>query len=254
MDIFQAALLGIVEGVTEFLPISSTGHLILTSELLGLPETEFLKSFEVVIQLGAILAVTTLYWRRLLFDRAMMQRIIVALIPALGVGYLFYANIRKLLDSELTVVISLFLGGVVLILFERFRTVPEQPIELDGISYRQALAIGFTQALSVVPGVSRAGATIVGGLFTGLSRKAAVEFSFLLGVPTMVAATTLDVYKNYATFSLENVQSLVVGLLVSFFVALFAIKFLLRFVQSHTFVAFGVYRIVIAILFALIIL
>lgn len=254
MDIFQAALLGVVEGLTEFLPISSTGHLILTAELLGLPETEFLKSFEVVIQLGAILAVVTLYWRRLLFDRAMMQRVAVALIPALGVGYLFYASIRKLLDSELTVVIALFVGGVILILFERFRKVPEQPIELDDISYRQALAIGFTQALSVVPGVSRAGATIVGGLFTGLSRKAAVEFSFLLGVPTMVAATTLDVYKNYQTFSLENVQALTVGLLVSFIVALLAIKFLLRFVQSHTFVAFGVYRIVIAILFALIIL
>ncbi|MFA9262150.1 MAG: undecaprenyl-diphosphate phosphatase [Undibacterium sp.] len=254
MDIFHAALLGIVEGLTEFLPISSTGHLILASDLLGLPETEFLKSFEVVIQLGAILAVVTLYWRKLLFDRPMMQRIIIALFPALGVGYLFYASIRKLLDSETTVVVALFIGGIILILFERFRKVPEQPTPLEGISYRQALLIGFTQALSVIPGVSRAGATIVGGLFTGLSRKAAVEFSFLLGVPTMVAATTLDLYKNYATFSFDNVQALATGLIVSFVVALVAIKFLLRYVQSHTFIAFGIYRIIAAVLFALIVL
>ena len=122
MDSVHAILLGIVEGLTEFLPISSTGHLILVSDLLGLPETEFLKSFEIVIQLGAILAVVMLYWRRLLFDRPMMQRIVVALFPALGVGYIFYKTIRHLLDSELTVVIALFLGGIFLIVFEYFRT------------------------------------------------------------------------------------------------------------------------------------
>lgn len=254
MDILSAVLLGIVEGLTEFLPISSTGHLILTSHLLGLPETEFLKSFEIVIQLGAILAVVTLYWRKLLFDRRLIQRVIVALLPALGVGYLFYATIRSLLDSELAVVMALFVGGIVLILFERFRTEPTNPITVDTLTYRQAFLVGLTQALSVIPGVSRAGATIVGALAIGFSRSAAVEFSFLLGVPTMVAATTLDIAKNHASFSLDDVQALIIGFVVSFIVALVAIKFLLRFVETHSFIAFGVYRIIVAIFFFFIIL
>ncbi|MGB3073609.1 MAG: undecaprenyl-diphosphate phosphatase [Candidatus Moraniibacteriota bacterium] len=254
MDSLDAIILGVVEGLTEFLPISSTGHLVLVSHLLGLSETDFLKSFEVVIQLGAILAVVTLYWRKLLFDRAVMQRIVVALLPALGVGYLFYATIRSLLVSQLTVVIALFVGGVILILFERYRQEPTNPAAVETLTYKQALLIGLAQALSVVPGVSRAGATIVGGLATGLSRSAAVEFSFLLGVPTMVAATTLDVVKHHADFSLADIQSLAIGLIVSFLVALVAIKFLLRYVETHSFVAFGVYRILVAVLFTLIIL
>lgn len=254
MQSLDAIILGIVEGLTEFLPISSTGHLVLTSHLLGLPETDFLKSFEVVIQLGAILAVVTLYWRKLLFDRELMQRIAVALLPALGVGFLFYATIRSLLESQLTVVAALFVGGVVLILFERYRKEPANPTTVETLSYRQAFLIGLGQALSVVPGVSRAGATIVGGLLTGLSRPAAVEFSFLLGVPTMIAATTLDIVKNHAAFSLADIQSLALGFLVSFLVAIIAIKFLLRYVETHSFIAFGVYRIVIAALFAVIFL
>ena len=254
MDSLHAVLLGIVEGLTEFLPISSTGHLVLTSHLLGLPGTDFLKSFEVVIQLGAILAVVTLYWRKLFFDRSLMQRIIVALLPALGVGYLFYATIRSLLDSELTVVIALFVGGLILIAFEHFRTEPVYPVTVDALTYRQAFIIGLAQAFSVIPGVSRAGATIVGALAIGLSRGAAVEFSFLLGVPTMVAATSLDVVKNHALFSLGDIQSLTIGFLTSFIVALISIKFLLRYVETHSFIAFGVYRIVIAIFFYLVIL
>lgn len=254
MQSFDAVILGIVEGLTEFLPISSTGHLVLTSHLLGLPETDFLKSFEVVIQLGAILAVVTLYWRKLLFDRELMQRIMVALLPALGVGFLFYATIRSLLESQLTVVAALFVGGVILILFERYRKEPSLPTAVETLSYRQAFLIGLGQALSVIPGVSRAGATIVSGLLTGLSRPAAVEFSFLLGVPTMVAATTLDIAKNHAAFSALDIQSLAIGFVVSFIVAIMAIKFLLRYVETHSFIAFGVYRIVVAVLFALILL
>lgn len=254
MQNLDAIILGIVEGLTEFLPISSTGHLVLTSYLLGLPETDFLKSFEVVIQLGAILAVVTLYWRKLLFDRRLMQRIAVALLPALGVGFLFYATIRSFLESQLTVVIALFVGGVVLILFEHYRKEPANPTMVETLSYRQAFLIGLGQALSVVPGVSRAGATIVGGLATGLSRSAAVEFSFLLGVPTMVAATTLDIAKNHAAFSMADIQSLMIGFIVSFIVAIIAIKFLLRYVETHSFIAFGVYRIIIAVLFYFIIL
>ncbi len=252
MDITQVVVLGIVEGLTEFLPISSTGHLILTAHFLGLPDTDFLKSFEVVIQLGAILAVVTLYWRKLFLDWRMMRRIAVALLPAIGVGYLFYATIRSLLASPLTVVIALAVGGLGLILFESYRREPVRPLLVDELSYRQAFFVGLTQALSVVPGVSRAGATIVGGLLVGLSRPAAVEFSFLLGVPTMVAATTLDILKHAATFSLLDIQSILIGLSISFVVALVAIKFLLRYVETHSFIVFGLYRIIVAGLFALI--
>lgn len=254
MTSLEAIILGIVEGLTEFLPISSTGHLIMTAELLGLPDTEFVKSFEVIIQLGAILAVIALYWRKLLFDRSLMKRIALALVPALSIGFVFYAGIRSLLSSEWTVVVALFLGGVFLITFERYRKELLQPTDVDGISYRQALAIGCAQALSVIPGISRAGATIVGGLASGLSRPAAVEFSFLLGVPTMIAATSLDLYRNHALFSHADIQSLAIGFVVSFIVAIMAIKFLLRFVESHTFIAFGVYRIIAALFFGLIVL
>lgn len=254
MTSLEAILLGVVEGLTEFLPISSTGHLILTSHLLGLPETDFLKSFEVVIQLGAILAVVTMYWRKLFFDRRLMRRVAVALLPALGVGFLFYATIRSLLESQWTVVTALFLGGVVLIIFEWYRKEPALSGAVETLSYRQAFFIGLAQALSVIPGVSRAGATIVGGLATGLSRGAAVEFSFLLGVPTMVAATTIDVVKNQTLFFGTDLQSFVIGFTVSFLVALIAIKLLLRFVEMHSFVPFGVYRIVVALLYAFIVL
>lgn len=250
MDFLQAIILGVVEGVTEFLPVSSTGHLILVSELLKLPATEFLKSFEVMIQLGAVLAVVFLFWKKLLFNRAIMQRVVVALLPALGIGYIFYKTIRQLLGSGEVVVIALFVGGVIIILFELLRKDKEGSIEdITTLPYKTAFFIGLFQTLSVIPGVSRAAATILGGMFLGMKRKAIVEFSFLLAVPTMVAATTLDAVKNRAMFSLADIHLLLIGFLVSFFVALVAIKFLLRFVETHTFIVFGVYRIVIAILF-----
>lgn len=255
MDFIDALILGIVEGLTEFLPVSSTGHLILASELLKIPQTEFLKTFEVSIQLGAILAVVALYWRKLLLDRRIMERLIVALLPALGVGFLFYASIRKLFESEMTVVVALLIGGILLILFEWFHKGKEGEVEdLSALPYRTAFLIGLFQALSVIPGVSRAGATILGGLLLGLKRTAIVEFSFLLAVPTMVAATGLDLMKNAASFSSADFHLLLVGFVVSFMVAIAAIKFLLRFVQSHTFIPFGVYRILAALAFFFLVL
>jgi len=251
MDFFQSFLLGIVEGVTEFLPISSTGHMILVAELFHIPDTEFLKTFEITIQLGAILAVVVLYWRKLLLDWEMMKRIIVALLPALGVGFLFYNLIRTLLGSSITVVASLFIGGVILILFEVFRSKQEEKTraDLSTLSYKKAFLIGLFQAISVIPGVSRSGATILGGMLLGFQRKAIVEFSFLLAVPTMVAATTLDIVKHASLFDFGNIQAFIVGFITSFFVALLSIKLLLRFVETHTFIFFGVYRIVIALFF-----
>lgn len=250
MDFFDAIILGIVEGLTEFLPISSTGHLILVSELLRLPETDFLKTFQVAIQLGAILAVVVLYFRKLFLDWEIMKRIAVALVPALGIGFLFYASIRKLFESQATVVAALFIGGIVIILFEVFRKGKEGTItDLAKLPYGKAFSIGAFQALSVIPGVSRAAATILGGLMLGMKRTAIVEFSFLLAVPTMAAATVLDLAKNASLFSSADFHLLLVGFAVSFLVAIAAIKFLLRFVQSHTFIAFGAYRIAVAVLF-----
>lgn len=255
MDIFDAIILGIVEGLTEFLPISSTGHLVLAAELLRLPETEFLKTFQIAIQLGAILAVVALYFRKLFLDREIMKRIAVALLPALGIGFLFYASIRRLFESQMTVVAALFIGGVIIIFFEVLRKGKEGAIEdLATLPYRKAFIIGAFQAISVIPGVSRAAATILGGLWLGMKRTAIVEFSFLLAVPTMVAATALDLVKNASSFSSADFHLLFVGFLVSFLVAIAAIKFLLRFVQTHTFVSFGVYRIIVAALFFLFIL
>ena len=255
MTFLDAILLGIVEGLTEFLPISSTGHLILVAELLRLPETDFLKTFQIAIQLGAILAIVVLYWRTLFFDRAIIKRILVALVPAIGVGFLLYTMIRQLFESSLVVVGALFMGGLVLILFELFRkTKGEYGTTLEAMTYRTAFLVGVFQTLSVIPGVSRAGATILGGLVLGLRRTAIVEFSFLLAVPTMVAATTLDIWKHGAAFSSADFSLLLVGMTTSFFVAMVAVKFLLRFIESHTFIAFGVYRMVVAVLFFLFVL
>jgi undecaprenyl-diphosphatase len=250
MDFLHALILGIVEGVTEFLPISSTGHMILVSKLLNIPDTEFLKTFEVVIQMGAILAVVALYWRKLLLNLEIMKRLVVALVPALGVGYLFYASIRKMLGSESVVLWSLLIGGIVIILVETFKKEKEETSEdLATLPYKTVFLIGLSQALAVIPGVSRAGATIMGGLLLGMKRASIVEFSFLLAVPTMVAATALDLLKNAHTFSSGDVGTILVGLIVSFLVAIGAIKFFLRFIGTHTFIPFGIYRIVVALLF-----
>lgn len=251
MSFFDVILLGIIEGVTEFLPVSSTGHLILAARLFDLPETEFLKTFQVVIQLGAIAAVVVLYGRRLLDDRGLLQKVLVALLPALGVGYVFYQFIRSLFSSPLVVVYALFLGGLALIIFEftfgRRDETGKQ--ELSDISYSTAFRIGLFQTLAVIPGVSRAGATIIGGLLLGLKRQAIIEFSFLLAVPTMLAATTLDLLKHGATFTSGDLFFLLMGFLTAFGVALLVIKLFLRFIEKHTFITFGVYRMIVALVF-----
>lgn len=255
MNFTDAIIMGVVEGITEFFPISSTGHLILTAELLGLPETDFLKTFQIVIQLGAILAIVTLYWRKLLFDRDVIKKVAIALLPALGIGFVLYKLIRQLLESSLVVVTALFVGGVILILFEWWRRDRvDDGVSIEGMSYRMAFLVGLFQTLSVIPGVSRAGATLLGGMILGMKRKAIVEFSFLLAVPTMMAATTLDIWKSGNLFSSADVPFLAVGFVTAFVVAILAVKFLLRYVETHTFMAFGVYRILVAVFFFLFVL
>lgn len=255
MTFLDAITLGVVEGITEFFPISSTGHLILTAELLGLPETDFLKTFQIVIQLGAILAIVTLYWRKLFFDQDIIKKVLVALLPALGIGFVLYKLIRQLFESSLTVVVALFVGGIILILFEWLRRGKEETgTSIEGMTYKTSFLVGLFQTLSVVPGVSRAGATLLGGMLLGMKRKAIVEFSFLLAVPTMIAATVLDIWKSGSLFSSSDWPLLAIGFVTAFVVAIGAVKFLLRYVETHTFIAFGVYRIVVAMLFFLFVL
>ena len=255
MDIVQAMLLGIIEGITEFLPISSTGHLILATEALGIPHTEFQKSFEIIIQLGAILAVISLYWKDLI-NLEVLKKLFVAFLPTAAVGFLLYSFIKTyLIGNPLVVVWALALGGVALIVFELLhKEDTEATAEVKDMSYKQAALIGLAQAAAVVPGVSRSAATILGGLLVGLKRVAIVEFSFLLAVPTMLAATGYDILQSASAFSTDQFGLLAAGFVSSFVIAMLAIKFLLSFVRSHTFIGFGVYRIVLGLIFFLIFL
>jgi undecaprenyl-diphosphatase len=254
MTILTVLLLGIVEGVTEFLPISSTGHLILASHLLSLSQSDFQKSFEIVIQLGAILSVVVLYWRSFL-NIEILKRLAVAFLPTGLIGLALYKVAKTyLLGNEVVVLWALLIGGVVIIAFELWHKPPHEPEHGSSlnISYKKSFLIGVFQALSIIPGTSRSAATIIGGLTLGIPRSVIVEFSFLLAVPTMLAATGLDLVKSASSFSLNQAGLLGLGFIISFAVALFSIKFLLEYVRKYSFLAFGVYRILIAVAFWLI--
>lgn len=254
MTILDSAILGVVEGITEFLPVSSTGHLILAGELLGLPSTEFLKSFEIAIQLGAIMAVVLLYWRSFL-DLGILKRILAAFIPTAVIGLLLHDLAKQYLLGNVTVVlVALAVGGVALIIFELLHKEKEEAMQdVRSITYTQAVVVGIFQAIAIIPGVSRSAATIVGGLVMGIGRVAIVEFSFLLAVPVMAAATGLDLLKSAGTFSSADFANLAVGFVVSFVVALISIRFLLQYVRKHTFIPFGIYRILAALVFFLLV-
>jgi len=245
-----------VEGISEFLPISSTGHLILASHLLHLKQTDFQKSFEIAIQLGAILSVVVLYWRALLVNFEILKRVITAFIPTAVLGLIFYKIVKRvLLGSNTVVLYSLLIGGIFLIVFELWHREKESATEeLPAISYSKAFVIGLCQAVAMIPGVSRSAATIIGGLILGIKRKTIVEFSFLLSVPTMAAATGLDLMKSEGHFSPEEFYLLLLGFISSFVVALVSIKWLIHFIKTHTFISFGIYRILISLLFWFVIL
>lgn len=256
MSIFHVFILSLIEGITEFLPISSTGHLILASRILNLESSNYLKTFEIVIQLGAILAVVVLYAKRFLTSISLLKKLFVAFIPTAIVGFTLYPLIKNvLLGSSSITLNALFWGGVALIIIEliikkvkgKGQVINE--IDYSKVTYKKAFAIGCFQCLSVVPGVSRAAATIIGGLTTGLNRPTATEFSFLLAVPTMVAASGLDIYKSREFISQAGFLSLFAGTVLSFFFAMLAVKFLINYVKKHDFTAFGIYRIILAILF-----
>jgi len=251
MQLLHVLILGIVEGITEFLPVSSTGHLMLTAKLLHIGQTDFIKSFEIAIQLGAILAVVVLYGNQLFKNRQILNKLMAAFIPTALLGAVLYKIIKKFfLGNNQLVLWSLFIGGIFLIIFELWHREKEGAVEeLKDISYPQALAIGLFQASAMVPGVSRSAATIIGGLAVGLKRKTIVEFSFLLAVPTMLAAAAFDLFKSAPAFNREQFLSMSLGFLAAFIVAIMAIKFLLSFIRRHSFISFGIYRIVVALTF-----
>jgi undecaprenyl-diphosphatase len=249
MDFITAFILGIVQGISEFLPISSTGHMILASHLMGLKHTEFLKSFEIAIQVGTILSVVVLYWRSLLVDFEVIKRLVVAFIPTGVLGLTLYKLIKGyLLGSETVVLCSLLIGGIFIVAFEYwYREKEDATSEIREISYKNAVIIGLFQSIAMIPGVSRSASTILGGLWLGLKRKTIVEFTFLLAVPTMLAATGYDLIKSGSQFSFDQIQYLLVGFVTAFVVALLTIKFLLQFIKTHTFIPFGIYRIVLVV-------
>ncbi len=250
MTPFEAFILGVVEGLTEFLPVSSTGHLILVSTLLGIEQNSFTKTFEVVIQLGSILAVVVLYYKRLLRDLELWKRIIVAFIPTGVLGLLLYKFIKGYLFNPFVVSVMLIVGGIVFIAVERWLK-NRKPVyeDEDELPLRKAVLIGLFQSLAMVPGTSRSGATIVGGLILGMSRRAAAEFSFLLAVPTMLAATGYDLLKHHSEFSAFNWELLLIGFITAFFTALVVVKWFVNFISKHTFIPFGVYRIAVGVVF-----
>ncbi|MBK6858754.1 MAG: undecaprenyl-diphosphate phosphatase [Saprospiraceae bacterium] len=254
MNLLDALILALVEGITEFLPISSTGHMILTSHLLGLENSEFLKTFEISIQLGAILAIAVMYIKRFFNGIEIYKKLFVAFVPTATIGFLMYKIIKAYLFNSWVVSFSLILGGLLLIIWDKkLKEAKSIVVELESISYKNAFYIGFIQCLSVIPGVSRAGASILGGIFNGLDRKQATEFSFLLAVPTMLAATTYDLLKTPLHFNSEQLTLLSVGLIGAFVSAWVAVRFLVRFLNTHGFGAFGWYRIALGVMFLMLI-
>ena len=250
MTYFQALILSLVEGITEFLPVSSTGHLILASHLLGLAQTEFLKSFEIIIQLGAILAVVFLYWRTLLSSRRLLLRVLIAFIPTGLIGFFAYPLVKGVFFGNLKVVIiSLALGGILMLALEDFFSQRKRQKKIKDLNLAQAFLIGVAQSFALVPGVSRAMVTIFAGLGMGLNRKSATEFSFLLAIPTMVGATGLDLVKVGFSFTRQEYLVLLVGFWGAFLAALLTVKALIGFVKKHSFRLFAFYRIILAFVF-----
>ncbi len=250
MNTFQAIVLAIIEGITEFLPVSSTGHMIIASSFFGIEHDDFTKLFTIVIQLGAILSVVVLYFKRFFQTLDFYFKLLAAFIPAVVLGLLFSKKIDALLESPLTVAISLLIGGIILLKVDDWFANTEDTQTTNEISYLQAFKIGLFQCLAMIPGVSRSGASIVGGMSQKLSRTTAAEFSFFLAVPTMLGATAkkcYDYYKDGLILSHDQINFLIIGNIVAFIVALLAIKSFIGFLTKHGFKVFGYYRIVVGI-------
>ena len=270
MSLFHSIILGLVEGITEFLPISSTFHLIFTAKLLAVPQTDFTKLFEVFIQGGAILAVVFLYWQELLHDRILMKKVLLAFLPTATIGFMLYKMIKEIFfENQMLMLGSFILVGIIFIVVEYFfvgdglLAVPKSRLggttdkpgglSLRNITWYHALLIGLFQSFAVIPGVSRAGSVIVGMLLLGYSRSESAKFSFMLSIPTILAASAYDLYKmrEVAFANLNNINFLAVGFVVSFIFAIISVKWLIKFLQTHSLVPFGVYRLILALLILL---
>lgn len=250
MSILQAIIIAIIEGLTEFLPVSSTGHMILADSLMDIQDKEFAKTFEIVIQLGAIMAVLMLYIKRFFVGINIYTKLFVAFLPTGIIGFLAYKIIKHYLFNPFTVSISLIIGGVILVLLDKWSEEKKsQYMDIEEISYADAFKIGLIQCLSMIPGVSRAAATIFGGVFSGFDRKQAAEFSFLLAIPTMFAASGYDLLKEKDNIHFDDITILLIGALVAFIVAIAAVKGFIAFLTKYGFKHFGYYRIILGVLF-----
>jgi len=249
MTLFQTIVIAVVEGITEFLPISSTGHMIITEAMLGMNIDDFAKAFTVNIQFGAILSVVVLYWKRFLQSWTFYQKLFVAFLPAAVIGFLASDFIDSLLENVMVVALTMFFGGILLLFVDKWfnKVSPDQEV-----TYPKALKIGFWQCIAMIPGVSRSAASIIGGMQQKLSRTNAAEFSFFLAVPTMAAASgykllKLILHPNGVSMLKDNLTTLLIGNIVAFVVAMIAIKTFITFLQKHGFKVFGWYRIVVGL-------
>lgn len=256
MNIIQTIIISVVEGITEFLPISSTAHMDIARAILGLPPSEFIKSFEIIIQLGAISAVIILYAKRVLSSYKYIRNLIIAFIPTGIIGFILYKLIKSfLLGNILIEALALLVGGIIIIIFESRKSVIDeidnQDESVENMSFKQLIILGTAQALAVVPGVSRSGAVIIAGRSMKINRKLITEFSFLLAVPTMLSATIYDVYKSGFSFSSSEWGTIALGFIISFITAFAVIKWLLEYIRKHTFKIFGWYRIILGLVLIL---
>jgi undecaprenyl-diphosphatase len=257
MTIVQSIIISIVEGITEFIPISSTGHMIIAEKFLGIKEDEFTKMFTVAIQLGAILAVVVLYWKKF-FDFKNLHfyfKLIIGVIPAIILGLFLSDKIDEMMGSTLVVALAILIGGIILIFIDRFFKNPTIQSEKQ-VTYSKSFTIGIWQCLAMIPGMSRSAASIIGGMQQKLTRSAAAEFSFFLAVPTMVAATGYKLFKHYTHdggFTGEEIKLLVIGNIVAFVVALLAIKFFIDFLKKHGFRVWGIYRVAVGLILLILI-
>ena len=249
MDILQAIIIGIIEGFTEFLPISSTGHMIVASKFLGIEQSAVIKAYEVIIQFAAILAVMLLYKDKInLKEIDLWTKLMAAFLPLAIIGFIVKDWVKEIFVIE-TVAWMFIVGGVIFIIVEYFHNDEEKESkEVEEVTWFQAMSIGFGQVLSLVPGTSRAGSTIIAGMLSGVNRKASTEFSFLLAIPVMMAVSGYDLLKHYQDFAGADMTAFVVGFVVAFVVAYITIKLFIVFLQRFTFVAFGIYRIIFGII------
>ena len=254
MDILQAIIIGIIEGFTEFLPISSTGHMIVASKFLGIEQSAVVKAYEVIIQFAAILAVMLLYREKInLKEINLWSKIVGAFFPLAIIGFILKDWVKEFFNVE-TVAYMFIIGGIIFIIVEYFHKDEEKSSQdIEEVTWKQAMSIGFAQVLSLVPGTSRAGSTIIGGMLSGVSRKASTEFSFLLAIPVMMAVSGYDLLKHYKDFMGADLTAFAIGFVVAFVVAYVTIKMFIVFLQRFTFVAFGIYRIIFGIILLMII-